>query len=82
VADEQARVTHLDPRSRAAAILVADVVALALRDNWQGGRAGLAWLASRVDAQDPSQADTSRHSKLNRKSGYHLPHETRSTPAT
>ena len=53
VADEQARVTHLDPRSRAAAILVADVVALALHNNWQGGRKGLAWLASRVDAQDP-----------------------------
>lgn len=26
--------------------------------------------------------DTSRHNKLNRKSGHHLPHETRSTPAT
>jgi hypothetical protein len=31
---------------------------------------------------EPSQAGTSRHSKLNRKSGYHLPHKARSTPAT
>jgi ADP-ribosylglycohydrolase len=56
VADEQARVTHLDPRSRAAAILVADVVALALHDGWQGGLDGLAWLASRVQALDPTLA--------------------------
>jgi ADP-ribosylglycohydrolase len=55
VADEQARVTHLDPRSRTAAILVADVVALALR-GWQGDREGLAWLASRVQALDPTLA--------------------------
>ena len=31
---------------------------------------------------NPSQVDTSRHSKLNRKSGYHLPHKARSTPTT
>ena len=51
VADEQARVTHLDKRSRAAALLVADVVALALK-GWDGGPE-LAWLAARVSESDP-----------------------------
>jgi ADP-ribosylglycohydrolase len=50
VADEQARVTHLDERSRAAAVLVADAVALALQ-GWEGEN--LAWLASRVQDLDP-----------------------------
>ena len=35
-----------------------------------------------VNPTEPITADTSRHSKLNRKRGYHLPHEARSTPAT
>jgi ADP-ribosylglycohydrolase len=49
VADEQARVTHLDPRSRAAAVLVADVVAV----NVARREEGLAWFADRVKDLDP-----------------------------
>jgi ADP-ribosylglycohydrolase len=49
VADEQARVTHLDPRSRAAAVLVADVVAVNVAQREEG----LAWFAARVTNLDP-----------------------------
>jgi ADP-ribosylglycohydrolase len=49
VADEQARVTHLDPRARAAAALVADVVAVNVAQREEG----LGWFAGRVKNLDP-----------------------------
>jgi ADP-ribosylglycohydrolase len=62
VADEQARVTHEDPRARAAAVLVADVVADAcarMDEEALGEVGGVSWcemLASRVEAMDPALA--------------------------
>jgi ADP-ribosylglycohydrolase len=60
VADEQARITHLDLRSRAAALLVADVVADALAQPGAlhpvGSRDWCEALAARVEGQDPGLA--------------------------
>ena len=63
VADEQARVTHQDPRARAAAVLVADVVADACTresESALGEVGGVPWcatLAARVEALDPLLAE-------------------------
>lgn len=60
LADEQARITHLDPRSRAAAVLVADVVADALQQPDASLPVGsIHWcevLARRVEGLDPALA--------------------------
>ncbi|MBI4701431.1 MAG: ADP-ribosylglycohydrolase family protein [Deltaproteobacteria bacterium] len=63
VADEQARITHLDARSRAAAILVADVVAGAVSGAWDGpaNAERFEQLAARVSALDPVLAQGVRH---------------------
>jgi ADP-ribosylglycohydrolase/alpha-beta hydrolase superfamily lysophospholipase len=59
VTDEHARVTHADPRARAAAILVADVVADACARRDLAGVGGAPWceaLAARVTPLDPALA--------------------------
>jgi ADP-ribosylglycohydrolase len=58
VADEQARVTHADPRARAAAVLVADVVADAMARTERelsdvGSAAWCGFLATRVEHLGP-----------------------------
>jgi ADP-ribosylglycohydrolase/pimeloyl-ACP methyl ester carboxylesterase len=54
VADEQARITHADPRARAASVLVADTVAQAIHRGAMRPRGDLfEALASRVEGLDP-----------------------------
>jgi ADP-ribosylglycohydrolase/alpha-beta hydrolase superfamily lysophospholipase len=53
VADQQAQITHADPRARAAAILVAEVVAGALEDADPSSPEHLAGLAAAVRELDP-----------------------------
>lgn len=62
IADDAARVTHLDPRARAAAVLVALVVADGIHNG--PARCSPAWLdalAGAVAAQDPLLAGGIRH---------------------
>ncbi|MCU0658067.1 MAG: ADP-ribosylglycohydrolase family protein [Polyangiaceae bacterium] len=53
VADEQARITHADPRARGAAVLVAEVVAGALEDQDPCSAEHLNALAEAVSSLDP-----------------------------
>jgi ADP-ribosylglycohydrolase/alpha-beta hydrolase superfamily lysophospholipase len=66
VAEEQARVTHADPRARAAAVLVAEVVGDAVvraggELDGVGSTDWCAWMAERVRRLDPVLADGVRH---------------------